>query len=334
MARPAMVRAGTAPASSAVSASEARARPPPRRINLHSVVLRYLVEIVRLGSIRRASARLNVASSAINRQVLRLERDLGTRIFDRLPSGMRLTPAGELLLQHVRGTLQDFDRLLAEMDGLQGIRSGHVSVAALDSLLVSFVPRALEQVSRRYPVVTFTALAAAPAAVLTAVAAGEVEIGLTFVMPTTLPLQLLASAPTPLGCVMAPDHPLAGRKSISFAALEPYPVNFQTDSLPAPTDAHGEFAAFRNRATARFTSNSIELQRAVLRSGLAVACLTRLGFQRELASGALVWVPLASAQLRQLRIGLFVAQRRTLTPAAALVVTTLTRQLEQLAEES
>ena len=65
--------------------------------------------------------------------MLRLERELGTRIFDRLPSGMRLTPAGELLLQHVRGTLQNFDKLLAEMDGLQGIRSGHVTLAALDS---------------------------------------------------------------------------------------------------------------------------------------------------------------------------------------------------------
>lgn len=311
-----------------------RAVPAPRRINLHAAILRYLVEISRLGSIRRASARLNVASSAINRQVLRLERELGVRIFDRLPSGMRLTPAGELLLQHVRGTLQNFEKLLAEMDGLQGIRSGHVTLAALDSLLVAFIPRALEEVSRRYPVVTFAALAAAPSAVLTGVAAGEVEVGLTFVTPTNLPLQLVASAPAPLGCVMAPHHPLSQRKGLTLADLEPYPVTFQSDSLPAATDAHGEFAAFRSRATARFTSNSIEFQRGILPSGLAVACLTRLGFQRELASGTLVWVPLASPQLRQLQIGLFIPQRRTLSPAAALVVATLTRQLQQLAEEN
>jgi DNA-binding transcriptional LysR family regulator len=314
----------------ASAAPESRAVSPSRRINLHAAVLRYLVEIARLGSIRRASARLNVASSAINRQVLRLERDFGTRIFDRLPSGMRLTPAGELLLQHVRGTLQNFDKLLAEMDGLQGIRSGHVTLAALDSLLISIVPRALEDVSRRYPVVTFTALAAAPAAVLTAVAAGEAEIGLTFVMPTTLPLQLVASAPAPLGCVMAADHPLANRKVLRFAELEPYPVSFQSDSLPAAIDAQGEFAAFRSRATARFTSNSIEFQRGILRSGLAVACLTRLGFQRELVSGGLAWVPLILPTLQQLQIGLFIPQRRTLSPATNLVVATLTNQLQQL----
>jgi len=318
---------------SPAAAAEPRAASPSRRINLHAAALRYLVEIARLGSIRRASTRLNVAASAINRQVLRLERDLGTRIFDRLPSGMRLTPAGELLLRHVRGTLQDFDKLLAEMDGLQGIRSGHVRLAALDSLLISVIPRALEEVSRRYPVITFTVLAAAPAVALTAVAAGEAEIGLTFVVPTTLPLHLVASAPAPLGCVMAPDHPLSGRKTLRFTDLDPYPVSFQSDSLPAPTDAQGEFGAFRNRATARFTSNSIEFQRGILRGGLAVACLTRLGFQRELATGALVWVPLASSQLRELRVGLFIPQRRTLSPAASLVVATLTHQLQQLAEQ-
>jgi DNA-binding transcriptional LysR family regulator len=303
-----------------------------RRVNLHAAVLRYLSEISRLGSIRRASASLNVASSAINRQVLRLERELGVRVFDRLPSGMRLTPAGDMLMQHVRGTLQNFDHLLAEMDGLQGIRSGHVTLAAVDSLLVAFVPRALEDVSRRYPVVTFTALAASPAAVLAGVAAGETEIGLTFVVSTSLKLQLVASAPAPLGCVMAPDHPLARRESLSFAELEPYHVSFQSDSLPAATGAQDEFAAFRSRALGRFTSNSIEFQRSIIRSGLAVACLTRLGFQRELASGELVWVPLASPQMRQLEIGLFIPQRRTISPAAALVVSTLTHQLQQLAE--
>lgn len=314
----------------AVPTRGTRAAAAPRRINLHAAILRYLVEISRLGSIRRASVRLNVASSAINRQVLRLERDLGTRLFDRLPSGMRLTPAGELLLQHVRGTLQDFEKLLAEMNGLQGIRSGHVTLAALDSLLVGLIPRALEEVSRRYPVVTFTALAAAPAAVLTSVAAGEVEIGLTFVTPTSLPLQLVANAPAPLGCVMVPGHPLATRTSLSFTDLESYPVTFQSESLPTAIDTQGEFAAFRNRATARFTSNSIEFQRGILRSGLAVACLTRLGFQRELADGGLVWVPLAAPVLQRLQIGLFIPQRRTLSPAAALVVTTLTQALHQL----
>ncbi len=291
-------------------------------------------EIARLGSIRRASATLNIASSAINRQILRLERDLGLRVFDRLPGGMRLTPAGELLLRHVRATLLGFDHLLAEIDGLEGIRSGHVRLAALDSLLVDFVPAALEDVARRYPAVTFSALAAAPAAVLAGVAAGETDLGLTFVVPTAPSLLLAASMPAPLGCLMAPGHALATRTELSLADLEGHAMTLQSESLPTTSNADDEFAAFRSRARALFTSNSVEFQRRILRSGLGVACLTRIGFQNEIASGELVWVPLASPRLRQLQIGLFISAQRTLSPAAAQVVAVLTRRLHALTEPS
>jgi hypothetical protein len=113
--------------------------------------------------------------------------------------------------------------------------------------------------------------------------------------------------------------------------LEPYPIAFQTDPLPAGIGAQDGFAAFRERAMARFSSNSIEFQRGIPRTGLTVACLTRLGFPGELASGELVWVPLASSELSALEIGVFIPPRPTLTPAASLVVTTLTRQSRQLA---
>ncbi len=305
-----------------------RAAPPRRQPHLHASLLRYLSEIARLGSIRRASAALNVASSAINRQVLRFERELGIRIFDRMPSGMRLTPAGELLLRHVRSTLQNFDHLLAEMDGLQGIRSGHVTLSALDSLLVELVPQAVEEVARHYPAVTFSALAAPPAAVLAGIAAGETDLGLTFVVPTSPALQLVAAMPAPLGCVMSPAHELAARKTLTLAELEGSAMSLQSEPLPATGGGDDEFIAFRGRARARFTSNSIEFQRRILRTGLGVACLTRLGFQREIASGELVWVPLASPRFAELQIGLFIPAQRTLSPAASQVVATLTRALQ------
>src|SRR5579862_8524095 len=58
---------------------------------LHSRLLRYLDEVSRLGSIRKAAVRLNVASSAINRQILALENELGAPIFERMPRRLRLT---------------------------------------------------------------------------------------------------------------------------------------------------------------------------------------------------------------------------------------------------
>ena len=97
---------------------------------LHASVLKYFDMVVRLGSIRQAADRLNVASSAINRQIIKLEKYLGTPLFERLPRGMRLTPAGEVLIGHVRNTLRDFDAVLAEIEDFKGSRKGIVAVAA------------------------------------------------------------------------------------------------------------------------------------------------------------------------------------------------------------
>jgi DNA-binding transcriptional LysR family regulator len=304
-----------------------------RKAHLHASVLSYLAEVARAGSIRRASVTLNVAPSAIDRQVLRIERDLGLRIFDRMPTGMRLTPAGELLLRHVRSTLEHFDRLLTDIDGLQGIHSGHVSLAAVDSLLVGLVPRVLAEVARRYPAVSFSAIAASPAAVLAGVEGGEMDLGLTFVVPTGPGLELIATAPAPLGCVMAPGHELAKRASLSFSDLDGHAMTLQSEPLPAMSDAADEFTAFRSRARARFISNSIEFQRHILHTGLGIACLTRLGFQREIASGELVWVPLEAPSMQRMEVGLFVPAQRTLSPAAIQVVKAITAALQTLRSE-
>ena len=64
----------------------------------HARAMSYVDEVARLGSIRAAGARLHIAPSAVNRQILMLEEQLGEPLFERLPRGMRPTPAGEILI--------------------------------------------------------------------------------------------------------------------------------------------------------------------------------------------------------------------------------------------
>ncbi len=308
-------------------------RPPigdARRGQIHASVLRYLTEIARQGSIRRASQTLNIAASAINRQVLRVEQDLGVKLFDRLPDGMRLTPAGEMLLRHVRDTLYNYDRLLADIDSLSGIRSGHVRIVALDSLLVDLLPRVLKSISDRYEAISFSVLSASPGAVFHEIAAGRADLGLTFVAPTSNALQLVTSVRAPLGAVMSASHPLAGWKSLSFSDFGNYPVLLQNESLPSASPLDDEFGTFRNAVRPRLVSNSIEMLRQVVCAGLGIAFFTRLGFLREIAAGDLVWIPIAARRPEQLQIGLYIPSQRTLSPAAGMVVNELIRSVEEL----
>ena len=116
---------------------------------MHAVVLRYLDQVARVGSIRRAAEQLNVASSAVNRQILKLEKELGVPIFERRGNGVRLTPAGEQLLRHTRGTLDEWRRTRAEIAAISGDIRGEVRITAIPSLLVRVVPCAIAAIAKR-----------------------------------------------------------------------------------------------------------------------------------------------------------------------------------------
>jgi DNA-binding transcriptional LysR family regulator len=75
----------------------------------------YFDAIRRAGSVREAARRLNIASSAVNRQLLKLEAELGTPLFERLPTGLKLTHAGTVFARHVMSVLQDAERFRSEL---------------------------------------------------------------------------------------------------------------------------------------------------------------------------------------------------------------------------
>src|SRR5690606_7329494 len=100
-------------------------------MHIHARSLKYFDMIRRCGSIREAARRLHVASSAVNRQLLQLEEEIGAPLFDRMSSGLRLTPAGEVFSRHVITVLQDEIRLQTELELLRGVHKGSLSIAAV-----------------------------------------------------------------------------------------------------------------------------------------------------------------------------------------------------------
>src|SRR5271155_4091774 len=100
-------------------------------MKFHSRLLRYLDEVARTGSIRQAARRLNVAASSINRQIILLEATIGTPLFERLRGRLRLTAPGEMLIAHVRETLKDHARVMAQIEDLKGMRRGQVTVGTM-----------------------------------------------------------------------------------------------------------------------------------------------------------------------------------------------------------
>jgi DNA-binding transcriptional LysR family regulator len=298
---------------------------------LHAAALYYFREVARVGSIRKAASSMNVAASALNRQIINLEIQLGTPLFDRLPGGMRLTVAGELLLRHAIDTLHDFDRVRVAIDDLKAARSGHVSIAALDSLLVDFLPRAIDRFRVDFPAVTYSVMAAQPPDVPSMVAAGDIDMGFTFVGQIPRSVRFMAEISAPIGVVMRADHPLANKLAVDFDELSRYPILNQTGPLPKGADADAAFATFKSEIKPKLQSNSIQMLKLAIMLNIGVSFFTRLGFLHEIEKGDIAWRPLNSTGVNTIRIGLVVPSQRDLTPPAEQFARRLVDDLHRFA---
>lgn len=297
---------------------------------MHAVVLKYFRQVARQGSVRRAAATLNVAASAVNRQILKLETELGAPVFDRLPNQMRLTLAGELLLRHVDHALSDFDRVRAEIDDLRGVKTGHVSIVAVDSLLVEFLPRAVDDFRADFPAVTYSVLAAPPADIPDDVAAARADLGFAFLSKPPKGAQFTASIAAPIGVVMPARHPLARRSQLRFEDVRAYPILNQFGPLPKSADIDPGLAAFRKTLQPRLTSNSIQMLRQAVLQDMGLAFFTRFGFLRDIADGVVAWRPFVARPINSLRLGLVVPTSRTLPYVAQSLADRLATALKAL----
>src|SRR5256885_16951677 len=90
---------------------------PPMSMR-HLRFLRYVDEVARAGSIRRAAEQLHVTASAVNRRGMDLEQGLGAPLFERRPRGVRLTAAGELFVRYIREQTRDVERMKSQIDDL------------------------------------------------------------------------------------------------------------------------------------------------------------------------------------------------------------------------
>lgn len=197
----------------------------------HLKTLQCIGDVARSGSIRKSADRLAITPSALTRKIQDFERELGTSIFERLPQGMRLNPAGELVLRHIRDQVADFDRIRSQIADLSGIRRGHVSVACSQAFAHELIPNEIEAYRARHPLVSFNVLVRDHVHAVQAVAAFEADIAVVLEPPPAPEFQPLLMLRQPLCVLLRDDHPLAGTGSVRLRDCLQYPVAMPGRSL-------------------------------------------------------------------------------------------------------
>jgi DNA-binding transcriptional LysR family regulator len=299
---------------------------------LHSRLLIYLDEVARSGSFRKAASRLNVASSAINRQILALERDLGAPIFDRLRKRLRLTATGELLIAHVRATLKEHERLRGRIEALKGLRRGEVTIATMAGLATSIVPPTIASFRRRYPGVSVNVRVLPVDDIVAAVASGEVDLGLGFNLPRDPKVETFAATDCRLGAVLAPRHPLTRHAAVPLSACVDYPLILAGAGLTLRKVLDDMFASSLIKLEPALETNSIELMKQATMLNLGIAFLTNVEVREELRRGELAFVPLRNVHLRAPTLRLVYRAKGGVEALPSLMAETLKSMLDDIAD--
>jgi DNA-binding transcriptional LysR family regulator len=292
---------------------------------MHHPLLRYVDEVARQGSIRKAAKILNVASSAVNRQILKIEADLGTRLFTRTASGVELTAAGRELVEHCRRTLHDYQKLRIAIGDIRHLRAGHVSLSTLDATTLHFLPKVMDDFTIAYPGVSFTVKTGQPEQTMDDVARGAVDIGLTFTRKLHPDVRVLADKSTPFGLIVQPNHPLASRLFAKPEDCAAYPLirtydNRGPNSLVA-ADLNLDMMPV---STALFTNSLVVAKHAIL-SNLGIGLYTKMGFLTEVQERLLHFVPL-SGSVSDYKLGIVVSAHKNLPTVAKLFADTIEKR--------
>jgi LysR family transcriptional regulator, cyn operon transcriptional activator len=237
--------------------------------------LRYFSAVAEARHFGRAARSVHVSQPTLSQQIRQLEEELGTPLFERARSGVRLTQAGELFRTYASRALEDVDAGKVAVGALRGLATGALRVGYPPSMRGIVVP-ALATVLRRHPGLALSAEEAVVRRVERRLAEGKLDVGLAYAPARSPDLDAEPIFDSRLALVVARGHALAGAESVSGKQLarESFALLSRGLRIRARVDAY--FAATRIAPRLTLESNAVGTVLAIVRAGLAVTLLPEL----------------------------------------------------------
>jgi len=268
--------------------------------------------------IREAARRLNVASSAVTRQVAQLEDALGIALFLRDKRRMRLSPAGEILFRHSRRLAAPMEAAVSEIEMLRGVRAGSVRIAAAESVGHSFLPRLISEFGARYPRLTIDLSIVSSGEVIDRLVEERVDIGFGFIARTPRQINVAFRRDVRIGAVMVPTHPLAGVEHLTMDMCLDHALAVARPEISIREVIEPFLRRSSSILPPMVEVNSIRMLAELALGGHYLSIMTPIGAQNEIAAGQLIFKPLEDGGLPTNRFGILVRSGSALHLAPAI----------------
>lgn len=281
--------------------------------------LRVLSVVAEEGSFSSAALALDYTQSAVSQQIAALERECACRLVERLPRGVRLTPAGHVLIGHAQGILASVTAAEVELAAMAGLRGGQLRMASFPSAGATLMPLAIGIFRAQHPDVELSLIEAEPDELVGRLTAAELDLALLFDFGAPDPtwpreLESLDLFEDLMFVALPGDHPLATRPNLRLYDLsEEAWVQTSQDSQCAQHVVRSCHAAgFAPRAA--FYSDDYQTVQGLVAAGVGVALIPALALTNVREDIAVRSLSTAGLHRRVLAAAPMAANR---TPATA-----------------
>lgn len=185
--------------------------------------LRYFCAVARHGTFTRASEVEHVAQPSLSQQILKLEAELGARLFDRLPRSAKLTVFGMAFLPKAERILRELDEAKTELQEMAGNEKGDVVVGIIPTIAAYLLPKLLKGFAARHPLITVKIIEDITPTLLQRLHDGTIDMAIAALPITEGDLATEELFEEKFYAVLPKTHRRASSKSISLAELNREP---------------------------------------------------------------------------------------------------------------
>ncbi|MNO17519.1 HTH-type transcriptional regulator GltR [compost metagenome] len=235
------------------------------------------VKTVEIGSFTRAAEVLNYSQSGISRMINDLEKEWRVSLLERGRAGVRLTSDGLKLLPFAQSVCNEYQKLQAQVDELNGLQSGLIRIGTFSSVATHWLPNIIKEFQKDYPNIDYELLLGDYTEIEGWILEGRVDCG--FLRLPTLPeLETIFLEQDRLLVVLPEDHPMADCECFPVKALHDYP--FMLLEKGAKAEISEIFEKCNIEPKINFTTWDDYAIMSMIESGLGISILPELILKR------------------------------------------------------
>ena len=243
--------------------------------------LRYVVAVSRAGNFSRAAEQCHVSQPSLSQQILKLEEELGERLFDRMKREAKLTPHGEAFLPRAVKILEEVDAAKREASDAHSLLRGRLIVGVLPTIAPYLLPTVLVGFAKKFPGVEIVVQEDTTARLLKLAQAYEIDFALASRPIQDQRMEVKDLFTEELQLALPPGHPLTRKRTVRLADLEKEPFIVMKEGH-CLGDQVLSFCDRRDlKPTINFRSAQLETIQALVRSGVGISLIPAMAARGE-----------------------------------------------------